>query len=48
MSAIAQIFRTFGPEYIDRFAYQMPKEHRKVIEVILRCRTREAGVAFYE
>ena len=48
MSAIAQIFRTFGPEYIDRFAYQMPREHRKVIEAILRCRTREAGVAFYE
>lgn len=48
MSAIAEIFRTFGPEYLERFGGAMPAEHRKATEAIMECRTQEAGIAYYE
>jgi len=48
MAAIGEIFRTFGPEYVERFGNGMPQEHRKVIEAIIHCRTDRCGMVVYE
>jgi hypothetical protein len=48
MENLNDIFRTFGPEYIERFGDGLPKEHRKAMDAILKCRTEEAGIALYE
>jgi hypothetical protein len=32
MTSINEIFRTFGPEYLERYANLMPKTHLKVID----------------
>jgi len=47
MTSIREIFTTFGPEYLDRYATQMPTTHRKVIDAIMACRTEACGVAFH-
>jgi len=43
MSAIAEIFREFGTEYMTTFADSLPAAHKKVIEAIIRCRTEICG-----
>ena len=48
MATINEIFRTFGPEYRERFGHSMPREHHKVITTLINCRTEETGIAFYE
>ena len=48
MENVNNIFRAFGPEYIERFGDDLPGEHRKAMDAILRCRTQEAGIALYE
>lgn len=48
MNSINEIFRTFGPEYVERFGDDMPKDHIKAIEAITVCRTAQAGTAYYE
>ena len=48
MSAIKEIFKTYGPEYLDHYQATMPGEHQKVIEAISNCRTSACGVALYE
>jgi hypothetical protein len=48
MTTINQIFRDFGPEYLERFAQGIPQAHRKVIHAILACRTQALGIALYE
>jgi hypothetical protein len=48
MTSIHEIFTTFGPEYLQRYATQMPKNHRKVIDAIIACRTEACGMAFYQ
>src|SRR4030067_2529851 len=48
MTTINEIFRTFGPEYLERYSHLMPKSHRKVIDAIIACRTNACGVALYE
>ena len=48
MTTINEIFRTFGPEYLERYSQVMPKVHRKVIDAIIGCRTEACGVALYE
>lgn len=48
MTTINEIFRTFGPEYLERYAENMPKTHRKVIEAITGCRTEACGLALYQ
>ena len=47
MTSIREIFRTFGPEYLQRYETKMPTTHRKVIDAIRTCRTEACGVAFY-
>src|SRR5262245_14023144 len=48
MTSIHEIFSTFGPEYLQRYATAMPKIHRKVIRAIIACRTEACGIAFYQ
>ena len=48
MTPINEIFRTFGPEYLERYSQVMPKAHRKVIEAIIACRTEVYGMALYQ
>jgi hypothetical protein len=48
MTSIREIFSTFGPEYLQRYATTMPRGHRKVIDAIIACRTEACGIAFYQ
>lgn len=48
MTSISEIFTTFGPEYLQRYATAMPKAHRKVIDAIMACRTEACGIALYQ
>ena len=48
MTTINEIFRTFGPEYLERYAQVMPNAHRKVIDAIIACRTEVCGIALYQ
>jgi hypothetical protein len=48
MTSIHEIFTTFGPEYLHRYATAIPKTHRKVIDAIMACRTQACGMAFYQ
>jgi hypothetical protein len=48
MTPINEIFRTFGPEYLERYSQVMPKAHRKVIDAIIACRTEVYGMAIYQ
>ena len=47
MATIKEIFQTYGPEYIQRFARAMPADHRKVIFAIIHCRTTHYGATLY-
>lgn len=47
MQTINDIFRTFGPEYLECYAQTIPHEHRKVMEAIINCRTQACGIALY-
>ena len=47
MGAIGDIFRQFSLEYLRRFGDAMPREHKKVIDAILRCRTQDNGTVVY-
>jgi hypothetical protein len=48
MACINEIFRCFGPEYLQRYAQAMPKTHRKVIDAMIACRTEACGLAIYQ
>jgi Putative transposase/Transposase zinc-binding domain len=48
MTSIREIFSTFAPEYLQRYATTMPRGHRKVIDAITACRTEACGIAFYQ
>lgn len=48
MYSINEIFRSFGPEYIQSFGASMPNNHRKVIDAIMECRTQACGIVVYE
>jgi len=47
MEEINQIFRTFGPEYLERYGEAVPNEHRKAMQAICDCRTEVCGTALY-
>ncbi len=48
MTSINDLFRSFGPEYLERYANLMPKTHRKAIDAITACRTEACGLALYQ
>lgn len=47
MEKINDIFRTLGPEYLERHGEAVPREHRKAIQAIRDCRTEACGTAAY-
>ena len=47
MSAIQEIFRIYGPEYLDRFGDRMPGKHKKVMRALRNCRSGRYGTAVY-
>jgi hypothetical protein len=48
MTTITDIFRTYGPEYLERFGQDMPKNHHKVINAIINCHTAHYGASLFE
>ncbi len=48
MAKINEIFRTYGSAYIKKFGHRIPKEHLKVIDAIINCRTDHYGRLIYE
>ena len=48
MTSINEIFRAFGPEYLQRYANLMPKTHLKAIDAIISCRTEALGLTLYQ
>jgi len=47
MVELAEIFRRYGPDYIDRFGSRMPPSHHRAIHDIIGCRTDEMGGHLY-
>lgn len=43
MSAIQEIFKIAGPEYVENFGGRMPLVHRKVINAVMECRSGNYG-----
>ncbi len=44
---IGDIFRTYGPAYLKKFADQMPSDQIKALVAIMRCRTPDSGSVVY-
>ena len=47
MTTIKDIFKTHGPEYVQRFEDSMPPQHLKVIAAITNCKTNHYGATIY-
>jgi hypothetical protein len=47
MVTLAEVFRKYGPAYVQKHAVSMPAAHRKALEVLERCRSGELGYALY-
>jgi len=47
MVELADIFRRYGPDYMDRFGSRMPPSHHRAIEDIAACRTQQMGGHLY-
>ena len=47
MVELADIFRRYGPDYIDRFGARMPPSHHRAMRDIVRCRTEQLGGQLY-
>jgi hypothetical protein len=47
MVDLAEIFRRYGPDYIDRFGSKMLPSHRRAIKDIIACRTEQMGGHLY-
>ena len=47
MKAIAEIFQTYGPEYLKHYP-NLPQAHKKVIDAITNCRSGQYGVSLYQ
>jgi hypothetical protein len=48
MGLITDLFRTYGPEYLDRYGESIPVEHKKLIDAICQCRTETNGSIIYQ
>jgi hypothetical protein len=44
---VADVFRQFGPSYLEAFGASMPPSHRRAIEDIMACRTEAMGGQVY-
>jgi hypothetical protein len=47
MPTVADVVRRYGAAYLDKFGKSVPREHRKVLAMIARCRTGELGTVIY-
>lgn len=47
MSTIREIFKIYGPKYLERFGDRMPRNHKKVIHAIGNCREGSLGKIVY-
>ena len=47
MPDLGELFRRYGPAYIERFGAAMPPSHRRAIEDIAACRTERMGATIY-
>jgi len=47
MVELAEIFRRYGPDYIDRFGSKVLPSHRRAINDIIDCRTDQMGGQLY-
>ncbi len=43
MPELAEVFRTFGPAYLERFGERMPQSHRRALVDLVLCRTEVMG-----
>jgi hypothetical protein len=48
MPTVADVLRRYGGEYLEQFGEQMPAEQRKVLRMIMACRTGELGTVHYQ
>ncbi len=48
MATVQDIFREYGPAYLEKYGERIPHAHRKVIDAILSCRTPGCGMIVYE
>jgi hypothetical protein len=48
MPTVADVFRQYGPAYLERFGPAMPAEHKKVLAAISACRTGQLGGVVYQ
>src|SRR2546426_9949007 len=44
---LAEVFRRYGPAYLEKFGDRMPAAHRKVMHAIEHCRDGALGFALY-
>lgn len=47
MPTVAEVVRRYGGAYLEKFGQAVPREHRKVLAMIARCRTGELGTVLY-
>jgi hypothetical protein len=47
MVELADIFRRYGPDYIDRFGARMLPSHQRALQAIVACRTEQMGGHLY-
>lgn len=43
MPELAEVFRTFGPAYLERFGGKIPPSHRRALTDLIACRTEAMG-----
>jgi hypothetical protein len=48
MPTVADVLRRYGGEYLQRFGERMPAERRKVLRMLIACRTGELGTVHYQ
>ncbi len=48
MIEVADVFRSYGTEYLEKFGKRMPPTHRRAFKDILRCRTPAMGGHVFE
>ena len=47
MITLADVFRQYGPAYVQKYGPSMPKAHRQALELLQLCRTGELGYSLY-
>jgi len=48
MATVAEVLRRHGGEYLEQFGEKMPAEQRKVLRMLMACRTGELGTVQYQ